>query len=356
METHGAHLMTVKTPLKYQILLNIMNVTKYQRVGLDDIQEEGTFKWDDDGSVMDVNWTKQIFQIAYDQTNLTMMSINVEYDQVSLLSCASFCSRSKKPCYNYIYNKTTKHCSLGSWIFPLKPLAQKSQKKIYSSGKFCNSTRSIAVLPDGSISDTDIVYCLGNSDLSLGPSSNNPRPVVTLSSGLQVMCDTETDGGGWIIFQRRVSGTVDFFRNWADYKKGFGDFTSGNFYLGNENIHVLTSKATTEMRIDMKFSGNNYAVTYSSFSLSDETDGYRLHVNGFAGNALDGLVVHNTMQFTTFDVDNDMNSNNCADVCNGAWWFFNCCSSDLNGDWGTKSFFWKNLSTASFSEMKFRYV
>ncbi len=41
------------------------------------------------------------------------------------------------------------------------------------------------------------------------------------------------------MFQRRQDGSVDFYRNWADYQGGFGDL-KGEFWLGNDNPRALT--------------------------------------------------------------------------------------------------------------------
>ncbi|GFO22108.1 endonuclease-reverse transcriptase [Plakobranchus ocellatus] len=98
-------------------------------------------------------------------------------------------------------------------------------------------------------------------------------PVIFSSSktrfSFSYLCDTITDGGGWIVIQRRITGNVDFYRNWVSYKKGFGSLND-DFWLGNDNIHAITSSGSYELRIDLKYKGSSAFAHYSSFSISDE--------------------------------------------------------------------------------------
>ena len=174
---------------------------------------------------------------------------------------------------------------------------------------------------------------------------------------IQVYCDMETDGGGWTVFQRRQDGSVDFNRNWTDYKNGFGNI-NGEFWLGLDYIHWLLSlsKSGNELRVDLGDSqGNRAYAKYSTFSVGDESTKYVLGVSGYSGNAGDSLAYHNGMKFTTKDQDNDLSvSGNCAIFYHGAWWYSGCYDSNLNeGYQGIRWLHWKSESL-KFSEMKFR--
>ncbi|PFX21595.1 Vesicular glutamate transporter 2.1 [Stylophora pistillata] len=106
----------------------------------------------------------------------------------------------------------------------------------------------------------------------------------------QVLCDMTTDGGGWTTFQRRMDGSVDFYVDWESYKKGFGNL-KGEFWLGNDFLHRLTASANMMFRIDMEdYKGDRRFAEYTTFSVADESNYYRLTIAGYRGTAGDSLL------------------------------------------------------------------
>ncbi|XP_031550003.1 fibrinogen-like protein A [Actinia tenebrosa] len=152
-----------------------------------------------------------------------------------------------------------------------------------------------------------------------------------------------TDGGGWTVFQRRDYELVNFTRGWQDHKTGFGNL-NGEFWLGLEKVYRLTKRQVTKLRIDLEApTGNKGYAVYSSFSISDESDFYRLGTSGYSGTAGDALAnssnsywIANNRRFSTFDKDNDACSCNCAQGGKYGWWWGWCSISGLNGKaWDT---------------------
>ena len=138
------------------------------------------------------------------------------------------------------------------------------------------------------------------------------------------------------MFQRRMDGTEDFYRNWNDYVKGFGDL-NGEFWLGLSKIHRLTNRpsiAETALRVDLEdFDGNTRYANYSTFKVLDSSRKYQLNVAGYSGDAGDSLAWQNGSDFSTRDQDNDRWGSNCATYFKGAWWYYNCHHSNLNGQY-----------------------
>ena len=54
---------------------------------------------------------------------------------------------------------------------------------------------------------------------------------------------------GWITIHQHVDDTLDWNLPWADYKAGFGSIES-NFWLGLENMHLLTSSQPYRLRTE----------------------------------------------------------------------------------------------------------
>ena len=85
------------------------------------------------------------------------------------------------------------------------------------------------------------------------------------------------------MFQKRLDGSVDFYRGWAEYKRGFGSLT-GEFWLGLDKIHRLTSSGTYKLRVDVEdFAGIIAFAEYDFFEVSSEGEKYKLSLRSYSG-------------------------------------------------------------------------
>ncbi|KAF3854686.1 hypothetical protein F7725_022741 [Dissostichus mawsoni] len=182
------------------------------------------------------------------------------------------------------------------------------------------------------------------------------------SRSFPVFCDMQLDGGGWTVLQRRQDGSVSFNRTWAEYRLGFGELDKGEFWLGNNMIHMLTRARNMVLRVELEdFGGVKEYAQYESFSVASERGRYRLTVGDYSGTAGDALRFsksydHHNRAFTTPDRDHDRYpSGNCGAYYSSGWWFDACMAANLNGKyyvgkykgvrdgifWGT----WQNISS-----------
>nr|XP_034963184.1 tenascin-X isoform X10 [Zootoca vivipara] len=178
---------------------------------------------------------------------------------------------------------------------------------------------------------------------------------------LQVYCDMETDGGGWIVFQRRMNGETNFWRNWQEYATGFGNLTR-EFWLGNDALHQLTTSGDYELRVDLRAGNESVYATYQNFRVDPPADHYRLHLGSYSGTAGDAFTYHSGSVFSTKDRDPNRVIIPCAVSYRGAWWYRNCHYANLNGLYannrdhqGINWFNWKGFEfSIPFTEMKLR--
>nr|XP_040130027.1 angiopoietin-4 isoform X3 [Ictidomys tridecemlineatus] len=120
--------------------------------------------------------------------------------------------------------------------------------------------------------------------------------------------------------------------NDSEPKKGFGN-PAGEYWLGNEAIHQLTSRATYSLRVELEdWEDQEAYAQYERFQLGSEAQLYRISVSGYSDSVgrQTGLFLRSA-NFSTRDADNDNCVCECAQLLSGGWWFDACGLSNLNG-------------------------
>lgn len=135
-----------------------------------------------------------------------------------------------------------------------------------------------------------------------------------------VYCYQKKGRGGWTVFQRKYGDSIDFNRDWIDYKNGFGDL-SGDFWLGLDKVHRLTKNNNYTLRMYWKIGEPKQSSVFDHFAVESEETRYRLKVEG-SGNVWWPLKDSNGQNFTTRDQDsNDQRKHTCVNHCGIGWWY-----------------------------------
>ncbi|XP_067939572.1 microfibril-associated glycoprotein 4-like [Watersipora subatra] len=179
---------------------------------------------------------------------------------------------------------------------------------------------------------------------------------------IRAICQFDDDSG-WTVIQRRLDGSVDFYRDWSDYVDGFG-YIDREYWIGSHVLNICLDNMYYLTRTNKKLSvyleahdGDGRTANYSTFYIDHADFDYTVHVGGYTGNAEDSLAYHDGQRFSTFDNDNDPNTRvNCAAKSDGAWWYKKCVASNLNGRWieggnsaRGKGIIWSKWKTEDYS-------
>ena len=146
-----------------------------------------------------------------------------------------------------------------------------------------------------------------------------------------VYCEMSAHGGGWTSFIRHYDTSVDFQRNWTEYRNGFGD-PQGNYYYGNEGMRLIGYYGNSQ--------GNRYRLAvvmedqfgekrtsfYKDFRMySESSHQYRArfldYESGRVETGGDSLSAHDNVQFSTYDQPNE--GSYCASTMPEAGGFWN---------------------------------
>lgn len=135
------------------------------------------------------------------------------------------------------------------------------------------------------------------------------------SWSLDVICDADTDGGGWLVILNRKGGYEDFYQHWTKY----ADYGIGSppteYILPLRFLNEYLSLSTFEMLEEMREGNEEAWALHSYFLIGSEEEKFKLQVGAYEPTSTtggDNLAYENKMKFSTFDQDNDLHSNSCA--------------------------------------------
>ncbi|KFB41065.1 AGAP011225-PA-like protein [Anopheles sinensis] len=168
------------------------------------------------------------------------------------------------------------------------------------------------------------------------PSKLSGKYVIQVNeTKFDVFCEQTNFGGDWIVIQHRFDGSVDFYRNWTEYRNGFGNL-DGEFWLGLEHLYQLTKNRPHELIVELKdFDGNYKYARYAEFEVGGESEVYVLKKLGkYAGTVGDSFAGNKGRKFSTYDRDHTLRK--CAVKQYSGWWQKNCSNANLNGRYEKK--------------------
>ena len=118
----------------------------------------------------------------------------------------------------------------------------------------------------------------------------------------------------------RTSGNLNFNKNWANYKNGFGE-PRDEHWIGNEMLHNLTHEQNYKLKVYF-----NHNLTTSStcgvFRVASEENKFALKLSLCKGPAAHALSYSDGAKFSIRDNDNS-GEKNCAKNY-GGFWHKNC--------------------------------
>ncbi|XP_035907047.1 angiopoietin-1-like [Anopheles stephensi] len=180
----------------------------------------------------------------------------------------------------------------------------------------------------------------------------------------KVVCVLDFQPGAYTVIQNRQAGSTDFYRGYSEYRSGFGEFDGGDYWLGLDRIHNITSSGEYELFILLEdFEKNVTYARYDNFEIGSGNDFYPItKLDGYSGPAGDSYGDVVGVLFSAYDLDLDNSESNCAVSNRGAWWYTDCGQSNLNGLYlkglsgSTTGMFWETFRGPFYSLKKSRMM